>query len=152
MIEDNDLIVIVRLITGEELIAAITEDEDTFIELKFPMQVKSVPSIEDGNMKYETTIFPWCSFTDDRYFRLNKSHVMFHKKLHNSFIQQYIDLVDYYCKEKEVRQNKNGYIEEIETEEDLDAAVGMLESMIDGTREIGEDNYYFFVEGSVTKH
>lgn len=151
LIEDNDLVIVVKLCTGEQLLAVLSEDEETFLELKYPLEVKSVPVIdEDGSMSSSTVLTPWCPYSDDRYYRIDKKNFLFNKKVHPVFVQQYVNLVDYYFSEKEAKKDREGYYQEVTSDEDLESAVDRLELILEG--KVQAEDYVFFVDGTDTKH
>ena len=76
MLKDED-IKLVRLITGEELIAEIVSYNavDRNVVIKNPIRFMLVPS--KGNPNNPTVGFaPWQEFSDDTTFTLDKSHVL----------------------------------------------------------------------------
>lgn len=150
MIEDNDFIVVVRLINGETLISVLNDEDDNYIELKYPLAIKNVRVVDESGTYTESTVMnPWCSLTDDKYYRLVKTTVLFCKKLHSIYVQKYIDIVNYYNREAEVKKNESGFYEEVTNTDDIEKFVDKLESILKGESTDNEPES-FFVEGNNT--
>jgi hypothetical protein len=81
---------LIRLLSGEELIAElITDHEDTNkIVMKNPLRVMVIPS--KSNPQTPTVGFaPWMEFSDDKKFELDKSHVLCIMNPVKEFVNQY---------------------------------------------------------------
>lgn len=80
---------LVRLTTGEELITEIVSEEPfSIIKIKNPLRVMVIPS--KSTPQNPTVGFaPWCEFSDDKEFILDKSHVLCIMNPVKEFVNQY---------------------------------------------------------------
>lgn len=78
----------IKLISGEDLIAEVTNDGGNFVKFKNPLRVVLVPTKTDP--KIPTVAFaPWAEFYDEKEFTLDKSHVLVIASPVKEFINQY---------------------------------------------------------------
>ena len=91
MINDNDFFIVMKLTSGENVMAVLRQEDDEHILVEHPMVMRSIMNFEEG--KEHLTAAPLCSFTDDIDFVIPKSNVMFIKKLHHVFIPHYKRIV-----------------------------------------------------------
>lgn len=84
--EDN-VHVVLKIITGETLLATYEGEDDKFIKVNKPVQIKTViiPELE----KETVTAVPYCPFSESSTFILEKSHVVYIKRLHKIYIPHY---------------------------------------------------------------
>lgn len=88
--------VIIKLQSGEQVMAALEEDGTDYIDVSFPMIINATP-IQDGNRIHEhITAKPLCQFSADKFFRLPKSSILFYKELHEMLIPHYTKIVNSY--------------------------------------------------------
>lgn len=84
---------LVRLITGEELIAEIMPSSDTVVKMRNPVRIVIIPQDPrlqyDPNRKEQIGLAPWATFTEDRIFMVDKSHVLCIMNPVKEFINQY---------------------------------------------------------------
>lgn len=85
---------IIKLITGEEIIAEVLEDNkesEGNIKIKNPLRVVVMPSRSDP--KTPTVAFaPWAEFCDEKTFILDKKHLLIVSSPVQEFINQYNSL------------------------------------------------------------
>jgi hypothetical protein len=71
---------IIKLLTGEELIAKVLPSSSDIVKLENPVRIVVIPP--DPRMQFDPKksanigLAPWAEFTDDREFVLDKSHVL----------------------------------------------------------------------------
>lgn len=71
---------IIKLLTGEELIAKVLPSSDSVVILQNPVRIVVIPP--DPRMQFDPKkssnigLAPWAEFTDDKEFVLDKSHVL----------------------------------------------------------------------------
>ncbi len=71
---------IIKLLTGEELIAKVIPSSNDIVKLENPVRIVVIPP--DPRMQFDPKksanigLAPWAEFTDDREFVLDKSHVL----------------------------------------------------------------------------
>lgn len=71
---------IIKLLTGEELIAKVLPSSSDIVKLENPVRIVVIPP--DPRVQFDPKksanigLAPWAEFTDDREFVLDKSHVL----------------------------------------------------------------------------
>jgi CRISPR/Cas system CSM-associated protein Csm4 (group 5 of RAMP superfamily) len=100
MLRDTDLFVVLKLVSGEQVMAVLRSEDEMFIDIESPMCIKSVPTLETN--REHITAQPLCQFTDDVNYTLDKKDVMFIKKMHYIFIPHYMRIVEEHEKLAEV--------------------------------------------------
>jgi hypothetical protein len=88
----NDVYVVLKLVSGETLMSVLGAEDENFVQLNNPLVIKSVPSLADG--REHLAAAPFCPFTEDSEFILDKRDVMFIKNLAEPFIKTYIRLTE----------------------------------------------------------
>ena len=81
---------LIRLLSGEELIAEILPSvvQSDNIVMKNPLRVMIIPS--KSTPQNPTVGFaPWCEFSDDKEFTIDKSHVLCIMNPVKEFVNQY---------------------------------------------------------------
>ena len=91
MLDGTEFYVIVKLTTGEQMMAVLRNEDEEYVEIEYPMVMRTIPIISEG--KEHITAHPFCQFSDDRYYTLHKSNILFVKKLHHVFIPHYQRIV-----------------------------------------------------------
>ena len=84
--------VVVKLITGETVMATFDGEDEKYIKIDFPVQIRSVliPEIN----KESLSASPLCPFSESTTFVLEKAHIVYIKKMHPAFVEHYKD----FCK------------------------------------------------------
>lgn len=157
----NEYYTIVRLVTGEQVMAILTEEDDDYVELMHPMIIRIAP-VQTALGKMSDRIFasPFCSFTDDKFFRLKKDNLLFIKPLHEEFVQHYLRLVSEIETPVVVKRQPDGSVkqelnwdeeEETITIDEINRRLEMLQAIIDAPKsEEKEEDLRIFVEGNDT--
>jgi hypothetical protein len=91
MLSGNELFVILKLVSGEQVMAVLRSEDEMFIEVESPMCIRTIPVLATN--KEHITAHPLCQFTDDVNYVLDKKDVMFIKKMHHIFIPHYLRIV-----------------------------------------------------------
>lgn len=91
MLTDKDVYVVIKLTSGEQVMAILEEEDDTFVQLVHPMTIRTIPIVGQG--REHITAHPFCQFTDDKFFLIDKKNVMFIKRLHHMMVPHYRRLV-----------------------------------------------------------
>jgi hypothetical protein len=87
----SELYVVLKLTSGEQVMAVLKEEDEHHIIVENPMVMKTIQDFAEG--KEHITAHPMCAFTDDTDFVLAKRNVLFIKKLHHLFIGHYERIV-----------------------------------------------------------
>jgi hypothetical protein len=156
----NDHFVIVKLVSGEQVMATLTNEDALTVELQYPMVIRMVPFIQGNQAHEHVTAAPLCQFSDDKTYRIPKTNIMFVKKLHEVLIPHYNRIVDEHEHTVLVRSDKTGQIERVVHEElkeltveDIQKRIDMLESIAGIEREAEEgEEIRYYVEGNETVH
>ena len=156
MLEPNQEYVIIKLVSGEQLMGVCTEETDKDITVMFPMALKQYPvQREDGTIGEQVTGGPFCAFASDRTFTIPKASVMINKPLHELLVPFYVRMVNQYEKMVDVPLsmfNDEQEEHEVLTVKDVEKAVDRLAAIMYGTKNEEKDSDGHFVEGNNTIH
>jgi hypothetical protein len=161
MLDDNDMYVIVKLTSGEQMMAVLTDEDEEYVMLDTPMSIRMIPVVEAG--KEHVTAQPLCHFTDDQSFVISKRDILFVKKLHHVFIPHYQKIVQEHSKTSFItRKQKSAEDltwedenEEYLTERDYEEAkkrIALLREVFGREDEEEKPEVRVYVEGNDTKH
>jgi len=79
---------LLKMISGEELLAEISNETETHITLKNTVRVVVMPT--KTNPQTPTVGFaPWADFSEDKEFTIHKAHVIVIMKPVQEFVNQY---------------------------------------------------------------
>lgn len=79
---------LIRLLTGEELVAELLSDNDGEVVIKNPLRIVVIPA--KSTPQNPTVGFaPWMEFSEDKKFVLDKSHVLCIMNPVKEFVNQY---------------------------------------------------------------
>jgi len=152
MLDDNELYVVMKLTSGEQVMAVLKEEDDEHVLLESPMCVRTIPVLE--TQREHITIHPLCQFSDDTTFVISKRDIMFVKKLHYLFVPHYQRIVAEH--EKLSFITNNGKKEETIWEDEVDTQEAkrrssMLEDLAKTPKDEEEERRYrVFIEGNDT--
>lgn len=92
MLTGNELYVVMKLVSGENVMAVLKKEDEDFIEVESPMCIRTIPVLETG--REHITASPLCQFAaDSSSYILDKKNLMFIKKMHHLFIPHYLRIV-----------------------------------------------------------
>lgn len=153
----NENFVIVKLVSGEQVMATLTNEDANTIELHYPMVIKMIPFVQDDQAHEHVTAAPLCQFSDDNNYVIEKTNILFVKKLHEVLIPHYNRIVDEHENTVLVRSNKTGHIQRMKEEltvEDIQKRIDMLERMtgVERNTEEEEEEKSYYIEGNDTVH
>jgi hypothetical protein len=157
-LEPNQSYVILKLVSGEQLMGVRTEETENDITVMFPMTLRQYPvQREDGTVGETITGGPFCQFATDRIFTIPKAAVMFNKPLHEMLVPFYVRMVNQYERLIEVPQSM--FLDEEEEQEvitvdDVEKAVDRLAAIMYGDKKHSEEKEVdgYFIEGNDTIH
>ncbi len=148
MLTGNEVFVVVRLTTGEQMMCALEQEDDVYIELLHPMVVRTIPNIHTG--REHITAAPFCVFSNDKTYVIDKKNVVFIKPLSEMFIPHYMRIV------KEHEEVEFSPREERISPEEARKRISMLANIFgDQLEEELEEKVEIkptYVEGNDTKH
>lgn len=167
MLQGNEHYVIVKLTSGEQLMAVLEHESENKIHLVYPMLIRMVPTIANGKAHEHVTATPYYQFSDDANISINKQHVIYVKNLHHMLISHFTTLVEENENKVIISRDKAGAVkaedltweeelhEELEelTSEEIQERIDMLESILsDEEEEPIEEQSKVFVAGNKTLH
>jgi hypothetical protein len=153
----NENFVIVKLVSGEQVMATLTNEDANTIQLHYPMVIKMIPFIQDDQAHEHVTAAPLCQFSDDNNYIIEKTNVLFVKKLHEVLIPHYNRIVDEHENTVLVRSDKTGHIQRMREEltvNDIQKRIDVLERMtgLERDTEEEEEEKSYYIEGNDTVH
>lgn len=142
MLTNDELFVIIKLTTGEQMMAVLKSEDERYVELQSPMTIRTIPIM--GEQREHITAHPFCQFSDDKNFVLDKRNVMFVKKLHHIFIPHYKRIVAEHEKPATLVTRDHQEV----GEEEVNKRLELLQKFLGKQEE--RDEYHFLVEGNDT--
>lgn len=121
----NDVVVVIRLHNGDDLIAIITGEMDDKVRVEHPYYIKYNPAQGAVGM------VPYCALSDEVFFQIDRSKIDFVAVANNDISDKFLKMVD------SVDQLR--YTQAMEDDEPLDR---LEASIVQKT----------FIEGNDTKH
>ena len=153
MLKDNDFYVVFKLVSGEQVMAVLIQEDDDHVLVEHPMIMRFALDFEAG--KERITAAPFCAFTSDTEFVLAKSNIMFMKKLHHVFVPHYQQIVKDH-EESTLFVPKNSaeelkWDDEPPTPEQARSAINQLKSILGEEEEVNwEEKLKNLVQGNDT--
>ena len=151
MLDDNEFYIVMKLTSGEQVMAVLREEDDEHVLLESPMCIRTIPILEAS--REHVTAHPLCQFSDDRTFVIAKRDIMFVKKLHHLFIPHYQRIVAEHEKLSFITKDQK---EELLWEDEVDQEeakrrISMLEDLAKTPKDEEEERRYrVFIEGNDT--
>ena len=148
--------VIIKLHSGEQVMASLEEDGNDYIEVSFPMVISATPFQDGAKIHEHITAKPLCQFSSDKFYRLPKSGILFYKELHEMLIPHYTRIVNAYEDTVLVKPQKPQ--KELEWDEPEEMSIEEIRKRIDmlsdifGSEEETEEDKRVYIEGNDTIH
>jgi hypothetical protein len=152
MLDDNEFYIVMKLTSGEQVMAVLREEDDEHVLLESPMCIRTIPILEAS--REHVTAHPLCQFSDDRTFVIAKRDIMFVKKLHHLFIPHYQRIVAEHERlsfiSKDSKKEELLWEDEVDQEEAI-RRISMLEDLAKTPKDDEEERRYrVFIEGNDT--
>ena len=158
MIKEDDVCVVIKLITGEQLMAIFEGEDEKFVKIDYPITIRTtiIPELN----KESVTAAPYCPFSETTSFVLEKSHIVYIKKMHKQFIANYksflksYDEIVFHKAPSADDFDEEGFddLEEL-TIEEIQRRLDLLEAIASApVVEEGDEDKRVFVKGNDTKH
>jgi hypothetical protein len=145
MLTGKEVFVIVKFTSGEQVMCALQEEDDTYVELLHPMIVKTIPNLQTG--REHITAAPFCQFSRDDSYLIEKKNVMFIKSMHSSFVPHYIRIVEEHGEIALANEPDE------ETKRKIEQLVEIFGDALDEELEPQEgDGEGIYIEGNDTRH
>jgi len=74
MLSNNDFYVVIKLTSGEQVMAVLRQEDDAHVLIEHPMIMKTIVNFEAG--KEHLTASPLCAFTAESEFVLPKVNIL----------------------------------------------------------------------------
>ena len=156
MLTGDESFIVVKLSTGEQLMAILEQEDATHIQLLDPMIIRTIPVVSEG--KEHVTAHPYCQFTGDNVFDIDKKNVIFIKPLLRAMIPHYLRIVKEHESGPALRTQKRA--EDLDwgdegeiTREEAIRRIQMLEDITGiSVAEEEKEELGYFIEGNDTKH
>lgn len=81
--------VVMKLISGEQILAAVTAEFDESVVVVFPLVLKSIPAVKNGAIYEKIATAEFCSFTDDKEFNIHRKDIIFIKPMKKNVALMY---------------------------------------------------------------
>ena len=150
MLTGKEFYVVLKLSTGEQIMGILEQEDATHMQIISPMIIRTIPVPQEG--REHITAHPYCQFTDDNVFDIDKKYVIYIKPLKELMIPHYKKIVMQHENEEQVETATQISAEEARKRikmlasifgDELDDALG---------EEQTEENLSHYVEGNDTKH
>jgi len=152
MLVSNESFIVIKLNTGEQIMGILEQEDATHIQILDPMLIRTIPILSEG--KEHVTAHPYCQFTSDNVFDIDKKNIIFMKPLLKNMIPHYLRIVKQHeispALQTEKRAENLGWEEEKITREEALRRIEMLGGILEVEEEQEIENY--FVEGNDTIH
>lgn len=90
----NKYYVVIKLVSGEQIMATLIHEDEYTIEIENALQIKLRVVSEEHRQFESISVVPFCQFTDDPNFVLDKSIIIYVKELSESLVSKYEDLIE----------------------------------------------------------
>jgi hypothetical protein len=154
MLTGNESFIVLKLSTGEQIMGILEQEDATHLQILDPMIIRTIPIVNEG--REHVTAHPYCQFTGDNIFDIEKRNVIFIKPLLATMIPHYLRIVKEHEHNPALRTQRRaeeldwGDKEEVTREEAI-RRIQMLEGIIEAEVE-SETHQSTFIEGNDTKH
>ena len=94
-LDGSEIYVVARLMNDMEIMAILTGEDPKFVKLEHPMEVRMMPEIDEkGRRKFtKFAAMPLTQLSDDSQYIIDKSHILFIKKLSKDMIPHYRSII-----------------------------------------------------------
>jgi hypothetical protein len=151
--------VVVKLVSGETIMATFEGEDEKYVKIDYPIQIKTTIIPELGRESIAAS--PFCQFSDATSFVLEKGHIIYIKKLHKQFISHYNNFLKSYeealipSTRSNIQEKLSDYFDDAEhlTVDEIQKRIDMLEAIAGGEYSEEElDDMLSVMEGNDTIH
>ena len=152
MLSGNEHYVIVKFVSGEQVMAVLEHETKDQIIIVNPMLIRMFPIIGEKGGQEHVTATPYSKFSDDQSLSIDKDKILFVKNLHHVLIPHYNKIVEEHSREvlvtKENRAEDLDWGDEPVAEQEVDQLtleevkkrLDMLRSIIDDKKNLVDGN------------
>ena len=149
----NENYVVIKLVTGEQVMATVVSESDTYVELYSPITIKNIPVVQNEIMAERVTAQPFNPYSEDTTYKIAHYNIIYIKPLHDIFVLHYKRFVKELEETALVRKDSNGGVSRVEDLEELSLdeikkRIDMLQSIVNSPVE--EEDIRFWIEGTNT--
>ena len=88
-----DNYVVLKLVTGEQLLATLVNETDDGIVILDPITVRMIPTVGGGAMTEQAITSIYCQFSDDKMFVFDYKNIIYCKEMSSKIVAYYKKLV-----------------------------------------------------------
>lgn len=81
--------IVVKLISGDELVCTYLSEDDYQVNVLFPMVVKHIPRQFEGRLMESISLAPYTYFASDDEFSFQKNQIIFIKEMNPTHLESY---------------------------------------------------------------
>ena len=93
----TDVYLVMKFVSGEEVVAQLVKEDDYELTVLFPMLVKHMPRLMNGVPVDSLVLGPLSHFTADDQFTFAKHQLIFLKDMDMRYVDDYHRAVDDFC-------------------------------------------------------
>lgn len=97
-------LIVLKLVSSEELVCTQIDENDFEVTVLFPMLVKSIPKLIEGRISESITLAPYTYFAADDEFTFQKNQIIFIKDLSERHVDNYKLAVDDFVSESVINE------------------------------------------------
>jgi hypothetical protein len=153
MLEDS--YIVMKLNTGEQIMGILEQEDATHVQILDPMLIRTIPILSEG--REHVTAHPYCQFTSDNVFDIDKKNVIFIKPLLRTMIPHYLRIVKQHELTPALQTEKRA--EDLDwgddgqiTREEAIRRIEMLRGLLLETEPEETETQSWLIEGNETKH
>jgi len=148
MLTGKEFYVVFKLSTGEQIMGVLEDENETHMQIISPMIIRTIPVPQEG--REHITAHPYCQFTDDNVFDIDKKNVIYIKPLKEIMIPHYKRIVLQHEAERQVEVATQ--ISPEEARKRIKILANIFGDELDNALEETEHIKSVYVEGNDTKH
>jgi len=150
MLTGNESYIIMKLSTGEQIMGILEQEDSTHVQILDPIIIRTIPVPSEG--REHVTAHPFCQFTDDTSFSIEKKNVMFIKRLHEMMIPHYRRIVAQHSNDWRIEkpEQEEPFISSREAKKRIAMLVGIAGEEEEEVEDTSIPSTY--IDGNETKH
>ena len=111
----NKKYIVLKLVTGEELLATLENKPSDNVVISNPMKIQVFhEQDEDGNLIPNVSATPWCEYSATKKYTIYLNHVILLEDLHEELVEHYLNLVKAFETKVTATVDSQGYVSEVE--------------------------------------
>ena len=111
----NKKYVVLKLVTGEELLATLENKPSDNVVISNPMKIQVFhEQDEDGNLIPNVSATPWCEYSANKKYTIYMNHVILLEDLHEELVEHYTNLVKAFETKVTATVDSQGYVSEVD--------------------------------------